>query len=243
MSIPKTIHYCWFGANPLSRLAQKCIASWKKYLPEYRIILWNEYNFDTSAFCFTEEAARSKKWAFVADFVRIYALYHYGGIYLDCDVEVKKNLDCFLNHQFFTGFELPNYPVVTALMGAEAHHPWLKELLDYYLARHFIKSDGTPDLTTNTVILTESLKKRYAVNLNNTKQLLDDGICIYPQEYFCPLTIRGGNKQKYVDNAYAVHWFSASWLSPQARLKLKIINILRRLHLLNFVRRVVVRKS
>lgn len=238
MSIPKIIHYCWFGGNPLPRLARKCIASWKKYLPEYKIILWDESNFDLSAFSFTEEAAKLQKWAFVSDFVRIYALYHCGGIYLDSDVEVKKTLEEFLNHRLFTGFELPDYPV-TAIMGAEPRHPWLKELLDHYVMKHFIKHDGTPDLTPNTVIMTKSLVRRYNVKLNNTKQQLGDGICIYPQEYFCPLTIRRDDYYECMNNAYTIHWFSASWCTPKARLMRRIINFLRKAHLYNFVRRII----
>ena len=241
MAIPPIIHYCWFGGQQLPKLSQECISSWRKKLPQYEIVLWNEHNFDTSKFIFTDEAARLQKWAFVTDFVRIYALYNYGGVYLDSDVEVKKPLDIFLEHRLFTGFERPIYPV-TAIMGSEPNHPWLKELLDYYLNKHFISPNGIPDLTPNTITMTQSLLKRYGVKLNNTKQFLNDGICIYPQQYFCPLTIRESDNQKNIDNAFAIHWFSGSWCSPQVRFSRKIINFLIKIHLFsvyNYFRKIV----
>ena len=103
--IPKVIHYCWFGRNPLPPLAIKCIESWKKYCPDYEIKEWNEDNFDLDLFPYTREAYDNRKFAFVTDVVRLYALYHEGGVYMDTDVEVLKPIDCFLTHHAFSGFE------------------------------------------------------------------------------------------------------------------------------------------
>lgn len=103
--IPKIIHYIWFGGNPLPELAVKCIESWKKYCPDYEIMIWDERNFDVSVCAYTKEAYDAKKWAFVSDYVRLKALYEYGGIYMDTDVELVKSLDGFLHEKAFSGFE------------------------------------------------------------------------------------------------------------------------------------------
>ena len=103
--IPKTIHYCWFGGNPLPQLAKDCIASWKKYLPEYELVEWNESNFPFAQFPLAQEALENRKFAFVSDVCRLYAIKEFGGIYMDTDVEVLKPLDAFLHHAAFSGFE------------------------------------------------------------------------------------------------------------------------------------------
>ena len=139
--IPKIIHYCWFGRNPLPPLAKKCIASWKKHLPEYEIKEWNEDNFDLDMFPYDREAYDNRKFAFVTDIVRLYALYNEGGIYMDTDVEVLKSLDGFLHHTAFSGFENET-DVPTGIMASEKGGLWAKENLEYYNGRHFVKSDG-----------------------------------------------------------------------------------------------------
>ena len=125
--IPKTIHYCWFGGNPLPKLAKKCIKSWKKYCPDFEIIEWNEANFDiSSAPLYVRQAYEAKKWAFVTDYVRLYALTSYGGIYMDTDVEVIKPLDFFLNHDAFSGFESEK-SIPTGIMASKKGNIWVKE--------------------------------------------------------------------------------------------------------------------
>ena len=103
--IPKIIHYCWFGNKQLSEMAKKCIASWKKQCPDYKIIEWNEENFDINCNTYVKEAYREKKWAFVSDVARLHALVNYGGIYMDTDVEVLKSLNVILNNEAIIGFE------------------------------------------------------------------------------------------------------------------------------------------
>ena len=149
--IPKKIHYCWFGGNPLPESFQICLASWKKYLPDYEIIEWNETNFDIHCCEYVRKAAENRKWAFVSDYARAKALHEQGGIYMDIDVEVKHNLDEFLCHRAFSGFEIVGSPF-TALWAAELGHPWPKKVLDFYHGKEDF------DLTTNTVFVSELLK-------------------------------------------------------------------------------------
>ena len=156
--IPKIIHYCWFGGNPLPEDAQKCIASWKKYCPDYEIREWNEENFDIQSNDYVKEAYEAKKFAFVTDYVRLYALIAYGGIYMDTDVEVVKSLDAFLKHKAFSGFESSN-SIPTRLMASEKDYPLFKTLMDDYENRHFLKEDGSFDMTTNTVTITNLCKQ------------------------------------------------------------------------------------
>jgi len=194
--IPKMIHYCWFGKNPKSKLIQQCINSWKVNLPDYEIIEWSEDNFDINANTFTKEAYAEKKWAFVTDYVRAFVLYTIGGIYLDTDVEIRHNLDFFLKHDAFSGFEEVGFPF-TALWGAKKGHNWPKKIIDYYDAL-----DVFTELT-NTRIVSEFLINFYKVDPNKDEiQNLEDGICIYPSNYFC----------LNIEKNYAVHHFEGSWL-------------------------------
>lgn len=207
--IPKIIHYCWFGRGAMPPLAKKCIATWKKYLPDYHIKEWNEDNFDLSLFPFTEEAYRQKKYAFVTDVVRLYALYTEGGIYMDTDVEVLKSLDAFLSHPAFSGFE-EETKVPTGIMGAEKGSLWAKENLDYYCGRHFVKEDGALDLTTNVKIITDYMV-RHGLLRNNTYQDFPGLVVMYPTEYFCPLNPRTRRIEKTV-NTVTIHHFMGSWV-------------------------------
>ena len=140
--IPKIIHYCWFGGNPLSEMEMKCIASWRKNCPDYEIKRWDESNFDIHINQYVQEAYEAKKWAFVSDYARLYLLSEYGGIYMDTDVEIVQNLDRFLVHNAFTGFEDDNH-IPTAIMGAEKGHRWIKYLLSYYDGRHFYRDNNS----------------------------------------------------------------------------------------------------
>ena len=207
--IPKTIHYCWFGGNPKSKLIEKCIKSWEKYCPDYEIIEWNEKNFDLNCCDYVKEAYEAKKWAFVTDYVRIWALNTYGGVYLDTDVELKKSLDKFLSHNAFTGFERENLPF-TAVYGSEPNHSLCATILSYYENRHFLLPDGSFDLTTNTVSVTDLMVKKYDLNLANKTQILSDGLAVYSNDYFCPKSYIDDRVYK-TENTHAIHWFNASW--------------------------------
>ena len=212
--IPKIIHSCWFGGGQKSPLMLKCIDSWKRFCPDYEIIEWNESNFDVNSNDYVKGAYEAKKYAFVSDYVRLYALYKFGGVYVDCDLEIRKNIDAFLHNRAFSGFETKDY-IPTAIMGAEREHPWIKDLLGYYENRKFIKEDNTLDLTTNTKTITEITKEKYNLILNNKKQVLNEGIHIYPNFVLCSNVINSKN--------YSVHHFSGSWLDDGGDLKNKLL--------------------
>ena len=207
--IPKKIHYCWFGGNPLPELAQKCIASWKKYLPEYEIKEWNESNFDVNSNVYVKEAYEAQKFAFVTDYVRLYAMYHEGGIYMDTDVEVLKPLDDLLQYEAVSGFESETQ-IPTGLMASREGYPFIKELLDDYTDIHFIRPDGSLDTTTNVTRITNHCLK-YGLQLNNTLQTIN-GFTFLPKDYLCPKSYMDG-KIYLTENTYTIHHFAGSWLS------------------------------
>lgn len=223
--IPKVIHYCWFGGNSIPELEQKCINSWKKYCPDYEIKEWNERNFDFSCCAYAKEAYDAKKWAFVADYVRLRILVEYGGIYMDTDVEVVKPLDAFLQEKAFLGFEEDEY-VATSIMACEKDFNLFDTFLKRYDKRRFLKPDGTYDVTTNVVEITHFLLE-HGLLLNNKKQTIE-GLTLYPKEYFCPKN-HETKKIERTDNTYAIHHFAGSWLKPshwkRCKKKLKEIKI------------------
>lgn len=212
--IPKKIHYCWFGRGKMPELAQKCIASWKKHLPEYEIKEWNEDNFDLDMYPYVREAYDNRKFAFVTDVVRLYALYHEGGVYMDTDVEVLKPLDAFLHHPAFSGFEDDTH-IPTGIMASEKHGAWAKWQLEYYTDKHFLKEDGTMDMTTNVIIIGNSMAERGFV-MQNSLQDFEGMITIYPKDYFCPKSHVDG-RIYFTDNTYTIHHFAASWVPRKAR--------------------------
>lgn len=211
--IPKKIHYCWFGGNPLPELAIKCIESWKKYCPDYEIIEWNENNFDINYCEYVKEAYDAKKWAFVSDVARLYALVNYGGIYMDTDVEVLKSLDDILKYEAVSGFE-NEHSVPTGLMGCKKNQELFKELLHEYNDIHFVRKDGTYDTTTNVVRITNICLK-YGLKLNNSFQVVN-GFALFPKDYFCPKDYVT-KKINLTKNTYTIHHFDGSWLSEEAK--------------------------
>jgi len=217
--IPKTIHFCWFGGSDFSPIIENCVISWKKYLPDYKIIEWNESNFDININRYVKEAYEARKFAFVSDYVRLHALYNYGGIYLDTDAEILKPLDVFLQDDGFSGFESRDR-VPTAVMGSCRKNVFIKELLDYYENRTFILENGTFDLTTNVEIIT-NISIKYGLKLNGKKQRISNFI-FYPQKYFCPNTIEMLFSIK-PRRSYAIHHFEGSWLQSSNK-KNKILH-------------------
>lgn len=212
--IPKTIHYCWFGRNPKPKLAEKCIKSWKKYCPDYEIIEWNEDNFDIAAApLYVRQAYEAKKWAFVTDYVRLFVLIEYGGIYMDTDVEVIKPLEVFLMHQAFSGFE-DQIHISTGIMACEKGNPLFKSWLDEYSDMVFVREDGSYNTQTNVITITNSMKQ-HGIRLDNTMQIVA-GCAFYPNDYFCPKDY-STNVIRKTRNTYTVHHFSASWHSPEQK--------------------------
>jgi mannosyltransferase OCH1-like enzyme len=200
--IPKIIHCVWFGRGEKSERAKLCIDSWKKYLPDYKIIEWNEDNFDINYNNWTKKSYENKKYAFTSDVARLWALYNYGGIYMDTDVEVYKPLDEFLNEEGFTGFEDINYPV-TATLGAEKGNPVIKKMLDYYDSLDFILYDDWRDYIknqrTSTCIQSNILGELGIDRMKNEIQHIEH-FTVYPQSYFFTQ-----------GEGYTYHSFGGSW--------------------------------
>lgn len=209
--IPKTIHYCWFGGSPLPEMAKRCIASWKKYCPDYRIIEWNEKNFDINYNNYVREAYEAKKWAFVSDVARLYALVTMGGIYMDTDVEVIKPLDSLRQYEAVSGFESETR-IPTGLMACREGQELFSEFLGAYRYLHFKKEDGSFDLTTNVKRITDSCLK-YGLSLDNKTQTIR-GFTLLPYDYLCPKNCET-LEMHVTEHTLCIHHFDGSWLTEE----------------------------
>lgn len=218
--IPKIIHYCWFGKNPLDSKSLKCIESWKKYLPDYEIKEWNEVNFDIESCTYATQAYNEKKWAFVSDYARFKILYEHGGVYFDTDVEVIKSFDDILSKGNYMGCERDGGTVAPGLgMAVNPGNDIIKELIEDYERSSFYKSDGTCDLTTIVERTTSVLKNH---GLSDCKEIQKVGdILIYPPEYFCPINMETG-QLTITDNTYSIHRFAGSWENKSNKIRGKI---------------------
>lgn len=222
-NMPKKIHYCWFGGKELTKEAKECIASWKKSMPDYEVIQWDESNIDLDNCQYAKEAYEHKKWAFVSDYYRYEILYKYGGIYLDTDVMMLKSLEPILKQGPYFGREQERDGgfVSSGLgMAAASHHEFYKEMLDCYQSESFINPDGSENLKTVVIRMTDLLVKHgYSLDRPYDEIQEVDGIKIYPGEYFCP---RGYNGVTNItENSYTVHLFSASWFSEDDQKRMR----------------------
>ena len=215
--IPKIIHYCWFGGKDKPEVIKKYINSWKEKLRDYEIKEWNESNFDISSNIFVKQAYESGKYAFVSDYVRVYALYNYGGIYMDTDVEVKQPFsDEILGNDSFWGFEEKNY-IATSTIGTKKGNKLIKRFLDSYDGKEFIKEDGEIDTLTNVAIVSNIIEG-IGIRLDGTYQRIE-GICtVYPQEYFSPYDYINCYS-KETKNTYTIHYYYKSWLPYKDKIK------------------------
>lgn len=229
--IPKIIHYCWFGGNPLDAKSQKCIASWKKHFPDYEIKEWNEQNFDINSCQYAREAYQSKKWAFVSDYARFKILYEYGGLYFDTDVEVIKNFSPILEKGAFMGCERKATDSCMSVapglgLGVNPGLGLYKEIIDDYEQSSFYRKDGSLNLYTIVERTTDILNKHGLKNINIIQEIA--GITIYPKEYFCPINIDTG-KLEITENTYSIHHFAGSWVSKESKLRGKIYRFINRI--------------
>ncbi|MBA2943335.1 glycosyl transferase [Paenibacillus sp. CGMCC 1.16610] len=214
--IPKIIHYCWFGKNERPEIVKKCIASWHNHLTDYQFIEWNESNFDVNRNVYVKQAYEAGKFAFVSDYARVFALYHFGGIYLDTDVEVFKCFDDLLHHESFWGFEQENF-IATSTIGAAKENKLIKVFMDSYQDKNFIREDGSFDSLTNVALITRMLGD-WGVKPNGLYQEISEVGTFYPQTYFSPYDYI--NCRTFMSsNTYAMHHFYKSWLPPKARFK------------------------
>lgn len=211
--IPKKIHYCWFGGNPIPEKDQKCIESWKKFCPDYEIIQWNESNYDVRKNKFISQAYDLKKWAFVSDYARLDIIYNNGGIYLDTDVEIIKSFDELLENEAFMGFEKGRVIATGLGFGAVPQQKGIKLLRDSYDNLEFVNEKGNQkkaDETNCPIINSKVLAENGAVMNDQMQNVL--GITLYPTEYFCPLNSSTGILN-CTDKTFSIHRYNMSWVS------------------------------
>lgn len=214
--IPKKIHYCWFGRNPLPESAIRCIDSWQRYIPDHEIIEWNEDNFDVNSIPYTAQAYAAGKYAFVSDYARFKILYEQGGLYFDTDVEVIRPMDDILARGPFMGFEINPIPGVShgavnpgLGVAAPGGLPQYMDILDYYSRLGFIKPDGSYNITDAVVnITTRELVKTGLRDVSGIQNVA--GITIYPADYFNPFDDATGRMNKTY-NTRSIHWYSKTW--------------------------------
>lgn len=202
MAIPKVIHYCWLSGEPYPDLVQKCIESWRRCLPDYQFVLWNRDKIKEIESTWVDSAIAAKKWAFAADYIRLYALYNYGGVYLDCDVEVLKSFDDLLERSYFMGRESHKDVIEAAVMGAEPSLDWVKNALSWYESKAF----DTAQLNNPSIAIPVILKK----------SLLKRKVTVFPSDYFSPKDNRTGSI-KITSNTYTIHHFDGNWFNDYQR--------------------------
>ena len=223
--IPKKIHYCWFGRGEKPKLAEKCIASWKEYCPDYKIIEWNEDNFDIQKYPYAMYCLSQKKWAFLSDFVRLMVVAEQGGIYFDTDVELIKSPDELLEFEAFYSFENASAVNTGQGFGATAHHTTVEAMLNLYLG---LKPDsqgryslaGCPELNTAAL-------RPFGIKMDGKRQNVA-GAEILPPEYMNPYDDPTG-RLNITANTISIHWYSKSWLSKGAILRSKIMKPIHRI--------------
>jgi hypothetical protein len=210
--IPKIIHLCWLSGDQYPDLIRRCIDTWKKYLPDYQIMIWDTNRIDLSKHQWVREAFEKKKYAFAADYIRLYALYHHGGIYLDADVEVLKNLDTFLSQTSFVGHESGG-DLEPAIIGSEPHVEWIGECLKYYDGKSFVKDDGSLDMRPLPLIVGDVIIRIYGSPqvLGVDEIYRGSDISIYPAAYFSPKSHHTGYSVAS-DVTYTIHHFDGQWV-------------------------------
>lgn len=218
--IPKIIHYCWFGGNPLPKEAEKCISSWKKFMPDYEIKRWDETNFDVNAIPYTKEAYAAGKYAFVSDYARFWILYNYGGLYFDTDVEVVRPFDDIVQRGPFLGVEHQTDECITVAPGlclcAECYNKLFEILIARYADSHFLNPDGSLNLKNVVEITTEIL---LCHGLRNTAEIQNCcGFNVYPKDYFCPIDYNT-RELRVTENTRTIHHYAESWVPRSTRIK------------------------
>ena len=210
--IPKKIHYCWLGGNPLPESAKRCIQSWKKYCPDYEIIEWNESNYDFSKNLYMKEALEAKKWGFVPDYARLDIIYEHGGIYLDVDVEIVKSYDDLLKYSGFAGFETFEFINLGQGFGAEKGNSLIGKLLDSYKQLRFVKENGELNLIASPELNTDTLEQLGIVRNGEFQKI--DNFAFLPSDYLCPKSFNDG-VIRMTENTYSIHHFDASWFTAE----------------------------
>lgn len=255
--IPQILHYCWIGGSPLPELAVKCIASWKEHMPNWEYMRWDETNFDiASAPLYVRQAYEARKYAFVSDYVRLWALEQFGGLYLDVDFEVFRPFDDLMDkYPAFAGYEgSKRQPVMMGVIASEPHGAWVRDMLSTYKNRTFIKPDGSIDMTPNTSYFTDRLESQGFIpdgvekDVYVSKDLYtihctpytEDKIFllhVFPVYYFCPVLTTGEDvrtEETYCEHMRLGSWLGQNWKSYVLRCfgpkwKAKLINMKRKI--------------
>ena len=223
----KTIHYCWFGGNPKTPTVEKCILSWHAFFPDWEIKEWNEDNFDVNCNQYVREAYAAKKWAFVSDYCRFWALEKYGGLYFDTDVEVIKSFEPLFQNEAFAGFETDQFIAPgLVLYVRDPNNPIIHETREYYDQARFLDENGERIKINVCKIFTDILEK-HGFQPNGQFQICD-GMALYPKEYFCPFDDATGLLHK-TENTYAIHWYDKSWMSKGRIHRNKVMRIMHRI--------------
>ena len=232
--IPKIIHYCWFGGKPLPKSAEKCIASWRKFLPDYEIKEWNEQNFDVNIIPYTAEAYQARKFAYVSDYARFWVLYRYGGLYFDVDVEVIKPMDDIIARGPFMGCESSSVEgaapselgVAPGLgLGVNPGLGLVKELLGIYEQMGFESENQNRAAGIYKTVVSYTTDLLVSHGLKNMPEIqLVDGIYIYPKEYFNPL--EHINQLHITENTRSIHWYDGTWQPKRYRAFRRVVRLL-----------------
>ncbi len=226
--IPKVIHYCWFGRNPLPKMAVKCIASWRAFFPDYVIKEWNEDNFDVNIIPYTNDAYADGKYAFVSDYARFWILYHYGGVYFDTDVEVIKSMDDIIALGPFMGLEIPGHDCkINPGLGiaCESGNPIYATILEEFAKLNYHLPDGSRNQYTMIPMVTDIMKSTGLNGLFSVQNI--EGIFVYAPDYFNPLDDATGRLRK-TENTRTIHWFMKSWMPGENRAKVFVKRLMRR---------------
>ncbi|MEO8774206.1 MAG: glycosyltransferase [Gelidibacter sp.] len=230
--IPKIIHYCWLSGEEFPQDVKNNLASWREILPDYDFVLWDSERSEVVKCLWTEEALKNKKYAFASDLIRLYAVHTYGGIYLDCDVEVLKSFDNLLHLPYFIGFERNSF-IEAAIFGSEKNALWISNIMEHYKNRAFVKEDGSFDIALLPVIMKAQIELTRQFKIMDTNEAQDATLLenneslfwLFPFDYFSPKDIETG-KISATTNTYTIHHFASSWLPLPSKIRRKIMRII-----------------
>jgi len=220
--IPKIIHYCWLSNDPYPEHIQRCMETWKKYLPDYELMLWNFDRFDRKSNLWVDEAFAAKKYAFASDYIRLYALFNYGGIYLDTDVEVLKPFDDLLDLPYFVGEEyeeqFEHYKIEAAIIGAEKGTQWIGKCMHWYEDKSFILQRRNYFLNPLPSVVKQTIEDNYELKWVKDKSEIkrsDSEVDVLPVDYFSPKYWKTHQLVALTENTYTIHHFDMSWVKKR----------------------------
>lgn len=218
--IPKIVHYCWLSNDPIPEKLKTCMESWKKKLPDYEFILWDSNKFNINSSLWVKQAFENKKYAFAADYIRLYAIYNYGGIYMDMDIEVLKSFNDLMNESYFLGYELEEEGIEAGIFAAAQGSMWLKDCLDYYSNRQFLDSEGHYDMNPLPQIMYNCLRKKHKLICRTSTRITSSMpyIEIFPRDYFTAKSFQTGIIT-VTSNTYTIHHFAGTWIPKSRRIK------------------------